>query len=141
MGPDVLLPVHRPLIVQLVSGGESTFCIRRNSNKSFDLRTYGELVNVNASTNLVRSSQRGIPESDIGVISTYQDQVLCLKGILPEGIESSTVDRYQGKEKEVMIMSCVRSELDAVFVSMTMNYRRNPTSFWTRIERHFNNEN
>ncbi|XP_028968872.1 DNA replication ATP-dependent helicase/nuclease DNA2 [Galendromus occidentalis] len=65
--------------------------------------------------------ERGLSKADIGVISSYTDQVTCLKGILPEGVESSTIDRYQGKEKEVMIMSCVRTGTDATFENEIMN--------------------
>ena len=51
----------------------------------------------------------GIPERDIGVITPYDDQVDLLKRILPDGVKVSTVDAFQGKEKEVIIISFVRS--------------------------------
>lgn len=51
----------------------------------------------------------GLDPSQVGVIAPYDDQVKLLKGILPGGIEARTVDGFQGKEKEVIILSLVRS--------------------------------
>ena len=51
----------------------------------------------------------GIPEREIGVITPYDDQVDLLKRLLPEDIKISTVDAFQGKEKEVIVISFVRS--------------------------------
>lgn len=44
-------------------------------------------------------------------------QVLQLKADLPLKVEVSTVDRYQGKENEVILFSCVRTQLTANMVS------------------------
>ena len=51
----------------------------------------------------------GLKKDDIGVITPYDDQVSILKEMLPEEIKTSTVDSFQGKEKEVIIISFVRS--------------------------------
>ncbi len=51
----------------------------------------------------------GINERDIGVITPYDDQVSLLKEELSEEIKVSTVDAFQGKEKEVIIISFVSS--------------------------------
>ena len=51
----------------------------------------------------------------IGIISFYSSQVKLIKQMLPRGkmgkvsIEVSTVDGFQGRETDVVIISCVRS--------------------------------
>jgi predicted DNA helicase len=51
----------------------------------------------------------GLDPSHLGVIAPYEDQVKLLREILPEGVEIRTVDGFQGREKEVIILSLVRS--------------------------------
>lgn len=51
----------------------------------------------------------GVKKACIGVISPYDDQVDLLKSLLPEDVEVKTVDGYQGREKEVVVISFVRS--------------------------------
>lgn len=50
----------------------------------------------------------GFSNEDIGVISPYYDQVDLLKSRI-KNIEIKTVDGFQGREKEIMIISTVRS--------------------------------
>jgi predicted DNA helicase len=52
--------------------------------------------------------QLGVKKEWIGVISPYDDQVDQLRQMI-SGVEISTVDGYQGREKEVIIISFVRS--------------------------------
>lgn len=57
-----------------------------------------------------RLIQLGIPPQEIAVISPYDDQVSLLRNLIPvEGLEIKTVDGFQGREKEVVIVSFVRS--------------------------------
>ncbi|MEO0146342.1 MAG: IGHMBP2 family helicase [candidate division WOR-3 bacterium] len=51
----------------------------------------------------------GLDPSEVGVIAPYEDQVKLLRGLLPDGVEVKTVDGFQGREKEVIILSLVRS--------------------------------
>jgi len=51
----------------------------------------------------------GISPEHIGVISPYDDQVTLIRRGAPEGVEVKTVDGFQGREKEVIILSLVRS--------------------------------
>jgi predicted DNA helicase len=50
----------------------------------------------------------GIPPEDIGVITPYKDHEDYLKQLIPD-VEVKTVDGFQGREKEVIIISLVRS--------------------------------
>lgn len=51
-------------------------------------------------------------ESDIGIITPYRRQVDLIEGKLKNmqlnEIEVNTVDQYQGRDKEVIIISCVK---------------------------------
>lgn len=55
---------------------------------------------------------RGLIPSDIGVITPYRAQVSLLRTLRPvewDGLEISTVDGFQGREKEAVVISLVRS--------------------------------
>ena len=67
----------------------------------------------------VKLVEDGVRKSDIGIITPYAAQVTILRQkrdalfMMTEGsIEISTVDGFQGREKEVIIISCVRSNDD-----------------------------
>jgi superfamily I DNA and/or RNA helicase len=54
----------------------------------------------------------GVPASAIGVITPYSAQVAALRALRPEALaalEISTVDGFQGREKEAIVISAVRS--------------------------------
>jgi predicted DNA helicase len=62
--------------------------------------------------------------SDIGIISPYEQQVNVLKGQLGDaGVDIKTVDGYQGREKEVIILSLVRANPEGTLGFLT-DYRR-----------------
>ena len=63
----------------------------------------------------------GVAEEDIGVITLYRQQIKLLSHKLQghQGIEILTADRSQGRDKEVIIISMVRSN-DSGQVSTTM---------------------
>jgi superfamily I DNA and/or RNA helicase len=46
---------------------------------------------------------------ELGVITPYQEQVQMLRRMLPENVECSTVDGFQGREKELILVSTVRA--------------------------------
>ena len=53
--------------------------------------------------------------SDIGIVTPYAGQVRAIRDSIPENLQSvevRTVDGYQGREKDVIIFSCVRSNED-----------------------------
>jgi predicted DNA helicase len=57
-----------------------------------------------------RLLQLGIPPEEIAVISPYDDQVSLIRSMIQvDGLEIKTVDGFQGREKEVVIVSFVRS--------------------------------
>jgi predicted DNA helicase len=52
---------------------------------------------------------RGVPASEIGVISPYAGQVSLVRTLVPAGVEVSTVDGFQGREKGVILLTLVRA--------------------------------
>ena len=56
----------------------------------------------------------GLADADLGVIAPYAAQVALLRGLRPRegpgsGVEVATVDGFQGREKEAVIISATRS--------------------------------
>ncbi|XP_044761350.1 DNA replication ATP-dependent helicase/nuclease DNA2 isoform X2 [Coccinella septempunctata] len=51
----------------------------------------------------------GVNPESIGVIATYSSQVKQLSCILDQNIDVSTVDRFQGRDKDVILYSCTKS--------------------------------
>ena len=73
---------------------------------SYDNRVEAEIV-MDIVDNLVRL---GLPPREIAVITPYKDQVDYLNGLNKiDNLEINTVDGFQGREKEVVINSFVRS--------------------------------
>jgi DNA polymerase alpha-associated DNA helicase A len=77
----------------------------------------------------------GLKPEDIAVISPYNAQVALLSRLLKEefvGIEIGSVDGFQGREKEAVIVSLVRSGSDVGFLSE----KRRLNVSMTRPKRH-----
>ena len=52
----------------------------------------------------------GIEPENVGVIAMYKTQAEFLQSLMePLGIACGTVDSFQGQEKDIMLVSCVRS--------------------------------
>uniref|UniRef100_A0AC34RDG0 DNA replication ATP-dependent helicase/nuclease n=1 Tax=Panagrolaimus sp. JU765 TaxID=591449 RepID=A0AC34RDG0_9BILA len=50
-----------------------------------------------------------IPGNSIGVMSTYRNQVDELRKNLPKSIETNTVDQFQGRDKDIILISLVHT--------------------------------
>ncbi|HIQ38514.1 MAG TPA: IGHMBP2 family helicase, partial [Methanothermococcus okinawensis] len=67
-----------------------------------------------------------IPPESIGVITPYEDQRDLIDTLIGNyGVEVKTVDGYQGREKEVIILSLVRSNRDGELGFLTDMRRLN----------------
>lgn len=57
--------------------------------------------------------QAGCKPGDVGVIAPYRQQLRTISGLLQAsaftGVEVNTVDRYQGRDKSLIVLSFVRS--------------------------------
>ena len=56
--------------------------------------------------------EAGTNPYDIGIITPYRGQAELILKKLEKGVECATVYRYQGREKRVVIMSMVNSNLE-----------------------------
>ncbi|HEY1558742.1 MAG TPA: AAA domain-containing protein [Kofleriaceae bacterium] len=74
-----------------------------------------------------RLLSRGVPASDVAVIAAYSAQARRLRDLLREeraaGLEVGTVDGFQGREKEAVIVDLVRSN-DSGELGFLVNTRR-----------------
>jgi len=67
-----------------------------------------------------------IGAEDIGVISPYAGQVRLIRSMMNDeidGLEIKSVDGYQGREKEIIVLSTVRANENGV-VGFLSDYRR-----------------
>lgn len=77
----------------------------------------------------------GVKPAQIGVISPYSAQVLALKRALTHAqVEVSTIDGFQGREKEAIVISLVRSNSE-LLVGFLQDFRRLNVAM-TRPKRH-----
>ena len=51
----------------------------------------------------------GVSLESVGVITFYAGQSRLLRRRLPRSVECNTVDAFQGREKDIVILSCVRA--------------------------------
>ena len=73
----------------------------------------------------------GVPSTDIGVITLYRSQLALIKQNLRHriGVEMHTADKFQGRDKEVVILSCVRSNETGNVGELLKDWRRVNVSF------------
>ena len=82
-----------------------------NGNKEKHLKDSKSIVNEIEAEIAIGIAQNylndGVSEDAIGIISPYADQVKMIQDMTP--VEVKTVDGFQGREKEIIIISTVRS--------------------------------
>ena len=97
--------------------GEQIFEQRKPGSTSAEnvLEAYA-IIEILKRMEIEYANQRsGLPPVSVGVISFYYDQVSTLRSLVKKesfhaiDIEINTVDRFQGKEKEIIIVSLVRN--------------------------------
>jgi DNA replication ATP-dependent helicase Dna2 len=73
----------------------------------------------------------GIPSNEIGVMTHYRAQLFMLKDQLRgcAGVEMHTTDRFQGRDKEVMVLSLVRSNDACNIGDLLKDWRRINVAF------------
>jgi len=73
----------------------------------------------------------GVPASDIGVMTHYRSQLKVLRDGLRAhtGVEMDTADRFQGRDKEIIIISLVRSNDARSIGELLKDWRRINVAF------------
>ncbi|KAF8154731.1 AAA domain-containing protein [Crassisporium funariophilum] len=96
----------------------------------------GDLVQNTTEAELVRQLTLsllacGVNEEQIGIISLYRQQVKLLEHMFQDkkGIEILTADRSQGRDKDCVIVSLVRSNEDGFIGDLVKDWRRMNVSF------------
>ncbi len=96
----------------------------------------GDLVQNDVEVQLVHQLTRallssGVTASQIGVISPYRQQIKALHHVLRDtpDIDILTADRSQGRDKDCIIMSMVRSNPDSRVGDLLTDWRRMNVSF------------
>ncbi|KAF4666382.1 hypothetical protein FOL47_004119 [Perkinsus chesapeaki] len=84
------------------------------------------LVNIQEAgiVNKLIDSMRSRKKMSIGVVTPYRQQAMLIRNMVSNGADLvDTVDAYQGQEKDIIIMSCVRSSRDGG-IGFVADYRR-----------------
>ena len=68
---------------------------------------------------------RTITQDDILVVSPYNVQVNYLRSLLPEGARVGTVDKFQGQEAPIVLISMVTSDAENLSRNMDFLYSKN----------------
>ena len=96
----------------------------------------GELVQNQTEATLVYQTVEafhscGIQEEQIGVISPYRSQLKLIKNLLQSrtNIEIHTVDKYQGRDKDCILVSLVKSNLKGNIGDLLKDWRRINVAF------------
>ncbi|KAM0286740.1 hypothetical protein ACHAQH_000760 [Verticillium albo-atrum] len=73
----------------------------------------------------------GVPETEIGVMTHYRSQLALLKHGLRghPSVEMHTADRFQGRDKEVVVLSLVRSNEACAIGDLLKDWRRINVAF------------
>ena len=68
----------------------------------------------------------GVSQTEIGVITLYRSQLALIKHILGNrsGLEMHTADRFQGRDKEIIILSLVRNNENGNVGELLKDWRR-----------------
>ncbi len=102
---DDILDPKEPLVFVDTSNCPNKWERQRKGSFSrenpLEVKIVGEIVD--------KLLKMGVKAEWIGVITPYDDQVDLLRSILGEIVEINTVDGYQGREKEIIVISFVRS--------------------------------
>lgn len=102
---DEVLKPGNVLVFIDTSKSENRFERQRRGSESRENPLEAELVK----GVVEKLIELGVRPEWIGVITPYDDQRDLISSLLPEEIEVKTVDGYQGREKEVIVLSFVRS--------------------------------
>ncbi len=101
---EILTPENVLVFID-TAGREDRFERQRRGSESRENPLEAKLVKETVEKLL----RMGVRPEWMGVITPYDDQRELISSLLPEEVEVKTVDGYQGREKEVIVLSFVRS--------------------------------
>ncbi|CAG0913653.1 unnamed protein product [Notodromas monacha] len=112
--------LQKVLNVELLNAVKFLTTSQALSSCSESKDVHGRIVNLGEANLMLKIvstlAEAGFDEDEIGVITPFRAQVNLLKQALRESdltrVEVNTVDQYQGRDKSVVIYSCVRTSAD-----------------------------
>lgn len=124
-------PLDAPPVLFLDTAGRGFDESLDESSRSY--RNEGEATLIVARA--LQLIEAGLPASEIAVIAPYRAQVLLLRETLPNpDVEVDTVDSFQGREKEAVLVSLTRSNSEGQLGFLSDLRRMNVAI--TRARRH-----
>ena len=118
---EILDPRRRVVFVNTDSLGEVAREVAHGSRVT-------NPVEVSLATQVVRALMAtGIDSSEVGVITLYRSQLGLLKQSMrasAAGVEMHTADKFQGRDKEVVVLSLVRSNENGNVGELLLDWRR-----------------
>ncbi|EPQ56684.1 hypothetical protein GLOTRDRAFT_75510 [Gloeophyllum trabeum ATCC 11539] len=141
--PKAVKAIHRPIcypvetcwLHKLMAESCKAVFVDTDGVPACDSRV-GDLVQNEVEARLVQQMAEallvaGVSEEQIGIISLYRQQIKLLSHLLlaRKGIEILTADRSQGRDKECIIISMVRSNDSGQIGELVRDWRRMNVSF------------
>uniref|UniRef100_A0A8D0G3H1 DNA replication ATP-dependent helicase/nuclease n=1 Tax=Sphenodon punctatus TaxID=8508 RepID=A0A8D0G3H1_SPHPU len=87
-----------------------------------------ETLDPNNPVCFLNTEKAGCKPSDIGIISPYRHQLKIITDLMPSSyvgtVEVNTVDKYQGRDKSIIIVSFVRNNNDGNLGELLKDWRR-----------------
>ncbi|CAN6621584.1 helicase Sen1p [Trichomonascus vanleenenianus] len=134
-GPDMARLCARPWHSNPWFGEYRFYDIKGRHQKSTQTKSIFNKDEAVIALELFDSLTKQYPDLDvskIGIISPYKSQVRELKNVfqrehgelITKEIDFNTIDGFQGQEKEIIILSCVRAQEDAKGVGFLSDTRR-----------------
>lgn len=106
--------------------------------ESVDLRTIRNHIEAQLVSIVVRAlRRRGVAGHCIGVIAPYRAHLKAIRALIPDAdVEIQTVDRFQGRDKDVIVFSGVRSNASGTVGDLLQDLPRMNVAI-TRARRKF----
>jgi superfamily I DNA and/or RNA helicase len=113
--------------INFILNPQKTICfidIDSKEEKFQNATSYFNFKEINIIKEIVENIKKlGIENKSIGIISPYKDQVKILKETIKDDIEIKTIDGFQGREKDIIIISFTRAN-DKNIIGFLDDFRR-----------------
>lgn len=142
-GPDMALVNRRPWHASPILGPYKFFDILTGrQEQNVKTMSYTNSEEIKVALELIDSLFRKFDEKvdfagKIGIISPYREQMVRMRrefvkyfgGSISKFIDFNTIDGFQGQEKEIIIISCVRADETKSSVGFLKDFRRMNVAF------------
>ncbi|KZT12026.1 uncharacterized protein LAESUDRAFT_691154 [Laetiporus sulphureus 93-53] len=135
-GPDMAVKTRRPWHTHEKFGTYRFFNVTAGREETGNIHSYVNRAECQVAVSLYRRLRREFSDFDsdfkVGVISMYRGQIMQLRRTFEQQfgaeisrtIDFNTVDGFQGQEKDIIILSCVRAGPGVQSVGFLRDFRR-----------------